>query len=35
LEGEWFLSLFVLPITPLGTVLDGLVGGVSHLFSFP
>jgi hypothetical protein len=36
--GEWFPFLFHLPIIPHGTinyVPDRLVGGFSHLFSFP
>jgi hypothetical protein len=36
--GEWFPSLFFLPIIPLGTLqlcFGRLVGGFSHLFSFP
>jgi hypothetical protein len=36
--GKWFPSLFPLPITPLvlcNYVLDRLVGGFSHLVSFP
>jgi hypothetical protein len=38
LGGEWFPSLFLLPISLFITVnyvLDRLVGGFSHLFSFP
>jgi hypothetical protein len=38
LRGEWFPSLFLLPITHLvlcNYVLDRLFGSFSHLFSFP
>jgi hypothetical protein len=35
IPGEWFLSFFHLPITPLSTVFLKANGGFSHLFSLP
>jgi hypothetical protein len=38
LEGEWFHPFFAFPLLHLvlyNYVLDRLVGGFSHLFSFP